>query len=388
MYDSATLHAVQQQLARATGFDFYETRLAEADVDPTAIDSWEAFRELPFTTGPALEADLEEEPPTGSLYEESAMVTFSPMGEGLAPVFDTREDLEHQASVNADVFERVGIESGDRVVNTFGYQLFGTGYVIHRALEDLGAEVFPLGPGDSEQAADVITEYDVDALIGNPSFALKIGDAGGQVDTFVGAGEPFTSVPGRRAAVKEALDASTATDYFGTRHIMPVAAETDAEDGLHVVDDYAIVEIIDPDTGEVLGEGERGEVVVTHVKKEGLPLIRYRTGDLAELEQRGDAVVMPDGVIGRTDERLKVKGVKVYPESIETVLAAFDGLTGEYRIEVDQNGSTDHLTIVCEGAADEDDLTSELGDRLLITPDTVELVEKLKPGDSIVDNRY
>ncbi|MFA9418263.1 phenylacetate--CoA ligase family protein [Natrinema sp. HArc-T2] len=388
MYDSATLHAVQQQVARATRFDFYETRLAEADVDPTAIDSWEAFRELPFTTGAALEADFGEGPPTGSLYTESAMVTFSPMGEGLKPVFDTRDDLSYQTSVNADVFEQVGIEPGDRVVNTFGYQLFGTGYVIHRALEELGAEVFPLGPGDSEQAADIITEYDVDALIGNPSFALKIGDAGGQVDTFVGAGEPFTSVPGRRAAVKEALGASTATDYFGTRHIMPVAAETDAEDGLHVVDDYAIVEIIDPDTGEVLDEGERGEVVVTHVKKDGLPLIRYRTGDLAELEQRGDSVVMPDGVIGRTDERLKVKGVKVYPESIETVLAAFDGLTGEYRIEVNQNGSTDHLTIVCEGTADESDLASELGDRLLISPDTVELVEELEPGDRIVDNRY
>jgi phenylacetate-CoA ligase len=387
MYDSETLDAVRQQVERATDFEFYESRLADADVDPSAIDSWDDFRDLPFTTTEALEDDFEAESPTGSLYDEAAMVTFSPMGEGLAPVFDTRADIEHQASVNAEVFERAGIEPGDRVVNTFGYQLFGTGYVIHRALETLGAEVFPLGPGDSEQAADIITEYDVDALIGNPSFALKIGDAGGQVDTFVGAGEPFTSVPGRREAVKDALDASTALDYFGTRHIMPIAAETDTEDGLHVVDDYAVVEIVDPDSGEVLPEGERGEVVVTHVKKEGLPLIRYRTGDLAELETRGDEVVLPDGVIGRTDERLKVKGVKVYPESIETVLAAFDGLTGEYRIEVEQDGSTDHLTVVCEGTADADELASELGERLLISPDAVELVEELD-ADGIVDDRY
>jgi len=387
MYDSETLDAVRQQVERATDFEFYESRLADADVDASAIDSWDDFRDLPFTTTEALEDDFEAESPTGSLYDEAAMVTFSPMGEGLAPVFDTRSDIEHQASVNAEVFERAGIEPGDRVVNTFGYQLFGTGYVIHRALEALGAEVFPLGPGDSEQAADIITEYDVDALIGNPSFALKIGDAGGQVDTFVGAGEPFTSVPGRREAVKDALDASTALDYFGTRHIMPIAAETDTEDGLHVVDDYAVVEIVDPDSGEVLPEGERGEVVVTHVKKEGLPLIRYRTGDLAELERRGDEVVLPDGVIGRTDERLKVKGVKVYPESIETVLAAFDGLTGEYRIEVEQDGSTDHLTVVCEGSADTDELASELGERLLISPDAVELVEELD-ADGIVDDRY
>jgi phenylacetate-CoA ligase len=381
MYDSDTLAAVREQLERATEHDFY------ADIDPSAVDSWDAFRDLSFTTGAELVEDFEADPPTGSLYEGAAMVTFSPMGDGLQPVFDTEADLEHQAAVNADVFERVGIEPGDRVVNTFGYQLFGTGYVVHRALEELGAEVFPLGPGDSEQAAATIQQFDADALIGNPSFALKVGEEGGEVDTFVGAGEPFTSVPGRREAVKEALGATTATDYFGTRHIMPVAAETDDEDGLHVVTEYAVVEIIDPDTGEVLDAGERGEVVVTHVRKEGIPLVRYRTGDLAELEVRGDNVVLPDGVIGRTDERLKVKGVKVYPESIETVLASFEGLSGEYRIEVDQPETTDRLTIVCEGEADVDDLRAALGDRLLVSPDEVELVEELGEG-GIVDNRY
>jgi len=381
MYDSDTLAAVREQLTRATDYEFY------ADIDPDAVDSWDAFRELPFTTGEELVADFEADPPTGSLYDGAAMVTFSPMGEDLQPVFDTQEDLEHQAAVNAEVFERAGIEPGDRVINTFGYQLFGTGYVVHRALETLGAEVFPLGPGDSEQAADITHQFDVDALIGNPSFALKVGEAGGEVDTFVGAGEPFTSIPGRREAVKEALGASTATDYFGTRHIMPVAAETEAEDGLHVVTDYAVVEIVDPDSGEVLGTGERGEVVVTHARKEGIPLIRYRTGDLAELEERDGELVMPDGVIGRTDERLKVKGVKVYPESIETVLAGFSGLTGEYRIEVDQPETTDRLTVVCEGEAPVDELRAALGDRLLVSPDELTLVDELDET-GIVDNRY
>jgi len=387
MYDSETLAAVRDQLEQATDHEFYAAAFADADVDPGAVDSWAAFRDLPFTTGEDLVADFEAEPPTGSLYDGAAMVTFSPMGEDLQPVFDTKGDLEHQAAVNADVFERVGIEPGDRVVNTFGYQLFGTGYVVHRALEELGAEVFPLGPGDSEQAAATIQQFDVDALIGNPSFALKVGEAGGEVDTFVGAGEPFTSIPGRRDAVKAALGATTATDYFGTRHIMPVAAETDAEDGLHVVTDYAIVEIVDPDTGEVLGEGERGEVVVTHVEKEGIPLVRYRTGDLAAVETRGDDVVMPDGVIGRTDERLKVKGVKVYPESIETVVAGFEGLTGEYRVEVDQPDATDRLVVVCEGEADVDALAAALGDRLLVSPDEVRLVDDLSET-GIVDERY
>jgi phenylacetate-CoA ligase len=380
MYDSETLAAAREQLQRLADHDFYAEKFADADVEVGDIDSWDDFRDLPFTTTHELENDFEQTPPTGSLYDGASMVTFSPMGDGLRPVFDTQADIDHQAAVNADVFERVGIEPGDRVVNTFGYQLFGTGYVIHRALEELGAEVFPLGPGDSEQAASIIEEYDVDVLIGNPSFALKIGDEGGTVETFVGAGEPFTSIPGRREAVKDALGASTATDYFGTRHIMPVAAETSDEAGLHVVDDYAIVEIVDPDTGEVLDDGERGEVVVTHLQKEGIPLVRYRTGDLAELEWRGDEAVLPDGVIGRTDERLKVKGVKVYPESIETVLASFKGLTGEYRVEVTSTGSTDHMTVVCEGEADADALLAALGDRLVISPDAVE--------GGVVDDRY
>ncbi len=387
MYDSETLAAVREQFDRAASHDFYAAKFEEAGVEASEADSWEAFREVPFTTAGELEADFETDPPTGTLYDGAAMVTFSPMGEGLAPVFDTRADLAHQADVNAAVLRRAGIEPGDRVVNAFGYELFGTGYVLHRALEELGAEVFPLGPGDTGQTAATIAEYDVDAYLGNPSFALKLGAEGATVDTVVGAGEPFTSVPGQRAAVKDALDASTAVDYFGTRHIMPVAAETDAEDGLHVVDDYAVVEIIDPDTGEVLEPGERGEVVVTHVRKEGLPLVRYRTGDLAELERRGDDLVMPDGVVGRTDERLKVKGVKIYPESVGTVLAGFDGLTGEYRIEVDQPETVDRMQVVCEGEADTDRLAAALAERLLITPDEVRVVEELTDS-GVVDDRY
>jgi len=387
MYDPETLSAVREQLARATDHDFYARTFEEAGIDPAAVDSWDAFREVPFTTTGDLVADFEADPPTGTMYDGAAMVTFSPMGEDLAPVFDTRGDLAHQAEVNATVLERAGIDPGDRVVNTFGYELFGTGYVLHRALEELGAEVFPLGPGDAEQTAATIQEYDIDAFLGNPSFGLRLGDEGAAVETVVGAGEPFTSVPGQREAVKNALEASTATDYFGTRHVMPVAAETAAEDGLHVVDDYAVVEIVDPDTGEVLGEGERGEVVVTHVHKEGLPLVRYRTGDLAELQRRGEEWVLPEGVIGRTDERLKVKGVKVYPESIETVLAGFPDLTGEYRIEVDQPESTDRLAVVCEGDADESALAGALGDRLLITPDEVRVVADLDET-GVVDRRY
>jgi len=387
MYDSTVLDDLEDQLERAAEHDFYAESFEGAAIDPTDLDSWEAFQEIPFTDASDLKDDFDEHGPEGSLYTSGAMISFSPLGDDLAPMFDTRADLDYEAGVNADIFEEAGIEPGDRVLNTFGYHLFGTGILLHRGLEELGAEVFPVGPGDSEQAANFISEYDIDVLVGNPSFALKIAEEGGSVDTFVGGGEPFTSIPGYRDEIKGALGCETAIDYFGTRHVLPIAAETDAEDGLYVAEDYAIVEIVDPDTGEPLPVGERGEVVVTHRRKEGFPLVRFRTGDLAELERRGGDLVLPDGVIGRTDDRLKVKGVKLYPESIPAVLAAFDGLSGEYAVRVTRPESTDHLEIVCEGTADTDELASALAGRLVISPDELTLVDELdEPG--VVDERY
>ena len=377
--DEETLAALREQLERAAAHELYD--------DVERVDSEAAFREVPFLTGADLTADYDDNAPEGSLYDGAEMMCFTPLGDGLAPVFDTERDLTWQAEANAEVFAAAGIDPGDRVLNTFGYHTFGTGIIVQRGLEALGAEVIPAGPGDSEQAAGTITEYDVDVLVGNPSFALKIGVAGGRVDTFVGAGEPFTSIPGLREDVKAALEATTAVDYFGTRQILPVAAETAAEDGLYVQEDYALVEVIDPDTGEVLPYGERGELVVTHLRKEACPLVRYRTGDLTEWAARDGRVVLPDGVIGRTDGRLKVKGVKLYPESLGTVLAGFEGLTGEFRLEVTRPASTDEIRLVVEGDADPEELAAAVEDRLLVAPDAIDLLEDV--GETgVVDERY
>jgi phenylacetate-CoA ligase len=382
--EQETLAAVETQLERAIEYDLYAEHLAEIDL---SVESVEAFRDLPFLTGKTLEADYSAHAPAGSLTEGGAMMCFTPLGEDLAPVFDTEQDLEWQAAANATAFERAGVESGDRVCNTFGYHTFGTGLLFHRALERLGAEVIPTGPGDTETTATTIQRYDVDVLVGNPSFAKKLGDAGASVDIFVGGGEPFTSVPGLRETVKDALGADTAVDYFGSRQILPVAVETTAEDGLVVLDEYALVEVVDPDTGEVLPYGERGELVVTHLRKKASPLVRYRTGDLAEWEKRNGQTVLPNGVIGRTDGRLKVKGVKLYPEALGAVLAGFPDLTGEHRLTVSRPGSTDHLELVCEGEADVDVLREAVRDRLLVTPDEIGIVDSLNTT-GVIDERF
>jgi phenylacetate-CoA ligase len=395
LYSTETLESVRRQLERVAEYDLYADLFEEAGVEPGAVDSWEAFRSIPYTTAEEFLRDREAHGPEGSVAPDGVMLSFTPVGDDLFPVFDAAEDLDYQTGVHERVFERIGIGPGDRVLNTFGYHLFGTGILLHRGLEAVGAEVVPIGPGDSEQAAAVIDEYDVDVLVGNPSYALKIGANGASVDTFVGGGEPFTSVPGLRADVKDALDCETAVDYFATRRVAPVAVECRGENGLHVVSENAVVEVIDPDTEEVLPPGERGELVVTHVNKRGSPLVRYRTGDLAELRTEtcstcGASLTLPQGVIGRTDDRIKVKGVKIYPGSIETVLAGTDGLSGEYRIEVSRPESTDHLRLVCEGTPEVpvDRLQEAIAERLLVSLDDLEIVDDLEGETGTVDERY
>lgn len=395
MYSEETLNAVRSQLQRVREYDLYEEQFDRAGIDMESIDSWEAFRSLPFLEDEDIEGDLIAHGPEGTLYPDSAMLSFTPMDGDLAPVFDTEADLDYQTGVHKTVFERIGISDDHRALNTFGYHVFGTGILLHRGLEAVGAEVIPAGPGESEQAAQFIEEYDVDVLVGNPSFALKLAQYDVSVDIFVGGGEPFTAVPGLRDRVKGALDCETAVDYFGSRRASPVAVECSGERGLHVVTDNVVVEVVDPDTDETLESGERGELVVTHVRKSGTPLVRYRTGDLAELRVQecpdcGATVSLPDGVIGRTDDRLKIKGVKVYPGSIGTMLYGFEGLTGEYRLEVSQPESTDYLRLICEGGPDVDieALRNEIEDRLLIAPDEVEVVKELDEGARTVDNRY
>lgn len=394
-YPDGTLDRVRSQLAHLEETDLYESVFEESGLAPDEIDTWEDFRRLPYTTTEELLADVDENPPLGSLHELGSMISFTPAKDRQLPVFESPEDHVRYAEIHETIFERLGIEPGDRAVITLAYHGFGTGYLLHRALEHYGCEVIPAGPGDSEETARIIDEYDADVLWGNPSFALEIAEHGGDsLDVFIGGGEPFTSIPGRRESVHEAFDGlDCAIDYFGLRQAWPVSVECAGESGLHVIDDYMLAEIIDPDTGEVLPPGERGEVVLTHLGREAGALLRYRTGDLsvieaAECDHCGATITMPRGVFGRTDERHKVKGVKMYPEGVALVLAGFPDLTMNHRIRISRSNNTDELTIVCEGDADSEALERELTKQLQIRPDAIEFINDLEDGPTVVDDRY
>jgi len=397
LYGDDTLEQLQRQLERFGEVPLYHDVFDEAGLAPADISSWEGFRELPFTTTEDLLDDVEANPPTGSLHESDSMISFTPAMDSELPVFETPRDIEAYAELHGTIFDRIGIESGMRAMISLGYHGFGTGYLLHRALEYNGVEVIPAGPGDAEGKAERIDEFDVDVLWGNPSFALEIAEHGGEaLDIFIGGGEPFTSIPGQRDRVHDAFgDLDCAVDYFGLRQAWPVAVECAAERGLHVIDDYILAEVVDTETGEVLPPGERGEVVLTHLDREAGGLLRYRTGDLSMIEEgtsphvEGSTVMMPKGVFGRTDDMHKVKGIKVYPQSVLLVLAGLPGASTNYQLEITRPENTDRLAIVVEGDGDESRVKAELESQLGIAPDEIRFVDDLgEDAPLVVDERY
>lgn len=396
LYGQETIDELQPQLRRLEETALYGKKFQEAGLEAADVTTWEDFRDIPFTTVGDYLDDVRANPPEGSLFEPGSMISFTPAKGGELPVYETPDDLTAYADLHEELFRRMGVEAGMRAMITFGYHQFGTGYLLHRAFEHNGIEVIPAGPGDAEGKAETIDEFDVDVMWGNPSFALEIAEHGGDaLDVFIGAGEPFTSIPGRRQMVHDAYgDLDAAVDYFGLRQAWPVSVETAEEDGLHVVDDYMIVEIIDPETEEVLPLGERGEVVLTHISKQAGPALRYRTGDLSLLEEGsssyvdGSLITMPNGVFGRTDEMYKIKGIKVYTEGIPLALAGFPDLTGNCTLTITSSGTTDRLEIACEGGADKERLEEELTRQLGISPDSLTLVDDLADGIKVNDERY
>jgi phenylacetate-CoA ligase len=395
-YGQETFESLQDQLKRFGENPLYDDVFAEAGLKADEISSWKEFRELPFTKTDDLLEDVHENPPEGSLYESGSMISFTPAGDEQLPVFETPRDVERYAEAHEQIFDRLGIKQGMRAMVSLSYHGFGTGYLLHRALEKNGIEVIPAGPGEAKQKAKTIDTYDVDILWGNPSFALEIAEYGGKaLDIFIGGGEPFTSIPGQRERVHRAFDdLKCAVDYFGLRQAWPVSVECAAEEGLHVIDDYMIAEIIDPDTGEILPMGERGEVVLTHIDREAGGLLRYRTGDLSMLEEGtsphvdGSTVMMPRGVFGRTDGQMKIKGVKVYPGGILLVLAGIDGISTDYQLKVTRPENTDHISLTVEGEADPEVVREELREQLLIKPDEIRFVDELDDVPPVVDERY
>jgi phenylacetate-CoA ligase len=375
---------LQQILERARTLPMYAEKLA--GIDPTNFD----LSSLPFTTRAELAAAFAAFPDGGFDTDQAALVHLTPAPGGWMPEFLSANDLETQAEATAELFRRVGVGRGSRVIVAFGYHVFAGGWLFHDALVKAGATVLPHGPGEAERLVGIAREHHFDVLVSNPTFALRLAELGARFKLLIAAGEAFSSVPGYRERVETAI-AGQAIDVFGMSETGLVAAETLNRDGLEPLPGMALLEVIDPVTFEPTPDGEKGELVITTLARELMPLIRFRTGDLSVVQRLPDGSIrLPRGVIGRIDEMLKVKGVKLYPKELGPILASIPGLDAkQFQLRVSKSSSgTDslELLVVGENGTDLSPLEARFRAALGINMNSVVVTEKLE-GPMVIDSR-
>ena len=317
----------------------------------------EALPELPFR----VKAELRDAYPFGLLQvplEECVRIHASSGTRGKATIVAyTRADLAAWADCCARALAAAGAWSGSVVHVAYGYGLFTGGLGLHYGAERLGCTVVPASGGNTPRQAQLLEDLGAEILCCTPSYALAIADhvsepARLSLRAGVFGAEPWTE--GLREAIEGALGL-TALDIYGLSEVMGpgVSAEcAEGRDGAHVNEDHFLVEVVDPDSGQPLPDGEVGELVFSTLTKEALPLLRYRTGDLASLTHEpcacGRTFARMSRVVGRTDDMLIIRGVNVFPSEIERALLAIPELAPHYRLVVERPGHLDELTVEAE----------------------------------------
>lgn len=377
------LERLRQVIAAAQRHPVYAERLKGLDVEAFTPQH---LAQIPPVTRQEWIAYIQANPrpPQGA-----ALMHLTPSPAlGWMPEYLSAEDVEYQAQALAGQMRRLGV-AGKRALVTFGYHIFAGGWLFHEALQRAGAMVLPHGPGDAERIAQLQQQYGFEILVCNPSFAMKIARAGGHFELLLAGGEPFTSVPGYREQLEAAIG-GVAVDAYGTSELGVVAGEGLEKKGLVEIPEMAIIEVLDPETLGPTPDGEKGELVVTALSRTLMPMIRFRTGDLAIAQRVDGQTVLPRGVIGRTDLMVKVKGVKLYPTELAPLLMAFgiDPRSGGAQVVVDRGeGGTDRLYLRLKAAAVPPGLEDALRRATGLKFDGLEADPALE-GPPLVDKRF
>jgi phenylacetate-CoA ligase len=373
-------------------------RLRAVGVDgPGDIGSLADLRALPFTE----KSDLREHYPFGLLAvprERLVRVHASSGTGGKATIVGyTAADLEVWTTVMARSLVMAGVREGMVVHNAYGYGLFTGGLGFHQGAERIGATVVPVSGGLTERQARLLRDLGGQVLCCTPSYALNIAqalrDAGIGPDELaleVGSfgAEPWTEPMRERIQRELGL---VALNMYGLSEIVGpgVSAECrEGRSGSHVHEDHFLVETVDPATGEPVPEGEHGELVFTTLTKEALPLLRYRTGDIAALTLDrcvcGRTLARMGPVTGRRDDMLIIRGVNLYPSEVEFALLGVEGVAPHYQLVVERPELMDELTVRCEpssAGADRAALAARIGRTLRAETGISMHVELLEPGE-------
>jgi phenylacetate-CoA ligase len=361
------LRRLRETLQRAyASVPHFKRKFDAAGVKPGDLKSLGDISRFPFTT----KADLRENYPFGMFAvprSEVLRVHASSGTTGKPTVVGyTRGDLDRWSDLMARSIACAGARPGDIVHNAYGYGLFTGGLGIHYGAERLGCTVVPLSGGGTERQVALLMDFKADVLCATPSYALNIAEvaAGMGVDLAeapvrlgIFGAEPWSDAMRRELEARLGI---TAIDFYGLSEVMGpgVASECHAaQSGLHGWEDHFLFEVIDQETQEPLPVGQTGELVITTLTKEALPMVRYRTRDITRLESAACACgrmhVRIMRVTGRNDDMLIIRGINVYPSQVEAVLVGLPGIAPHYQIVLTREGALDAMTVEVELAPGE-----------------------------------
>lgn len=392
------MERLQQTLARCMRIPFYKQRFAACGLRPEDIRTLDDVRKLPFTT----KQDLRDNYPFGlsAVPLEEVVRLHSSSGTTGTPtvILHTQHDLDEWANAVARCLYMVGLRKGDIFQNSSGYGMFTGGLGFQYGAERLGMLTVPAAAGNTKRQIKFITDFGTTALHAIPSYAGRLYEVMEEMDidprrdtrlrTLIIGAEPHSDEQRRR--IEQMLGVKAYNSFGMSEMCGPgVAFECPEQNGLHIWEDYYIVEIVDPQTLEPVPDGEVGELVLTTINREAMPLLRYRTRDLTRILPGecpcGRHHKRLDRMKGRSDDMMILKGVNIFPIQIENILMQFRELGTDYLITLTNLEANDEMTVEVELNEFTDDygflqrltkeITRQLKDEILITP-RVKLVPK------------
>jgi phenylacetate-CoA ligase len=360
-----TLQSLQRQRLRAQlnhalNVPFYRERLKPLSSNFSELNSLEELRQLPFTT----KEDMRSYYPLGLLAVDRSQVARYHSSSGTTGratfVAYTQNDLKMWATLCARFLYASGVRAQHSALIGFGYGLFTGGFGLHYGLEHLGVGVIPASSGNTARQAILLRDLAPEILVCTPSYALNIAEYlrhaeidPSELNLKFGhfGGEMWTQE--MRTQIEQALGLEAFNNYGLSEVMGPgLSGECCEHDGMHVQEDHFIVECVDPKTLEPVPDGEQGELVFTSLTKEAMPIIRYRTRDIASLTRKpcscGRTTVRMSRVLGRSDDMLIVRGVNVFPSQIEEALLSVEGVSPHYQIEISRPDIMDEVTVKVE----------------------------------------
>lgn len=339
---------------------FYKKKFDEAGIRPSDITSLSDIEKIPFTT----KNDMREEYPFGLFAEPMKNVVRVHASSGTTgkPVVAgyTKSDLDNWSTAIARLATAAGVSDEDIAQISFGYGLFTGGFGLHYGLEKIGTTIVPMSSGNTQKQIMLMQDFGTTTLIATPSYAMYISEV---IEEMQLPKSNFKLKYGlfgsegmseeMRATLEKRFGALVTTNYGLTEVSGPgVSGECEYKCGQHINEDMFYVEIIDPNTGKVMPYGQKGEVVITTLTKEAMPVLRYRTRDISYLIPEpcrcGRTTWRLANIEGRTDDMLIIKGVNVFPSQIESVVLGFPQVSPNYQLIVRRKNMLDNLEVVVE----------------------------------------